>query len=135
MPESAPRPAYSVITWSGGFPASAAIEIGKAADPHARDRASGTAVAGSPSARRALDRAPVTEHQQDSLLRGNLAEALAQRVAGAQHVGVVVEEEHPDDLDAVVALLQLRQDHLAELVARRVPGGGENVGDFMSGEH
>jgi transposase len=36
-----------------------------------------------------------------------LAEALAERVARAQHVGVVVEEEHPDDLDAVAPLLEL----------------------------
>ena len=55
---------------------------------------------------------------------------LAHRVALAECERVVVEEEHPDDPHPVVSLLQLRQDHLAELVARSVPGGGEDVGNL-----
>jgi hypothetical protein len=35
-----------------------------------------------------------------------------------QDIVVVVEEHHPDDLDTMRAVLELGQDHLAELVAR-----------------
>src|SRR5947208_2908682 len=62
--------------------------------------------------------------------RGDFGEPLAERGALSQHVVVVVEEEDPDYVDAVNVLLELRQDHLAELVAGRVAGGGEDVGDF-----
>jgi hypothetical protein len=37
---------------------------------------------------------------------------------------------HPDDLDAVRAGIKLRKDHLPELVAGRVTGSGEHVGDL-----
>jgi hypothetical protein len=36
----------------------------------------------------------------------------------AQDVGVVVEEHHVDDLDAMAALFHLRRDHLAVLVLK-----------------
>ena len=35
-----------MITWSGGFPASACVEIGEAADLHARDSVLHAALAG-----------------------------------------------------------------------------------------
>ena len=67
------------------------------------------------------------------LLRGHLCQSLADRVALAQDVVVVVEEEEPDHLDPMGTLLQLRQDHLAQLVRGGVSGCAENVGDLHDG--
>jgi len=123
------RSSHSVMTWSGGSPASAAYRSGKQPT-----RTPATVPIGSAApislGQPALQRALVTEHQQHSVLGGDLPEALAHGIARSQPVGVVVKEEHPDDLDAVRALLQLRKDHPPELVARRVAGGGEHVGDL-----
>ena len=67
------------------------------------------------------------------MLGGHPPEALAHGITRSQQVGVVVKEEHSDDLNAVRALLQLRKDHLPELVAGRVAGGGEHVSDLHPG--
>src|SRR3712207_7587273 len=64
----------------------------------------------------------VAQHEEHAALAGDATEALAERVAGAQDVGVVVEEEHPDDIDAVVAVLELGQrseEHTSELQSRQ----------------
>ena len=121
------------MTWSGGLPASAAYEVGKAADLHARDRFRGPCRADLALGQAALERALVTEHQQHAVLGGHPTQALADRIPRSQQIGVVVKEEHADDLDAMRALLQLRKDHLPELVAGRVAGGGEHVGDLHPG--
>jgi hypothetical protein len=60
----------------------------------------------------------------------DLAEPLANGIALAQDVGVVVEEHHANDPNAMAALFELRQDHLAELVASCVPTRAENVRDL-----
>ena len=46
---------------------------------------------------------------------------------------VVVEEHHADDLDAVAALFELGQDHLAELVAGGMSARAEDVCDLHDG--
>lgn len=100
-------------------------QIGEAADLRAGWDAASDLALGQP----ALERAPVAHHQHDHLVRGDLREPLAERIPLAQHIVVVV-EEHADDLDLVAALLELRQDHPAELVARRVTRRREDVGDL-----
>jgi len=45
----------------------------------------------------------------------------------------VVEEHHADDLDAVAALFELRQNHLAELVAGGMPASAEHIRDLHDG--
>ena len=45
----------------------------------------------------------------------------------------VVEEHHADDLDAMATLFELRQNHLAELVAGGMPAGAEDVRDLHDG--
>ncbi len=118
---------YNVMTWSGGAPASAPYRSGK------QPTVTPSTVFGRPAIARltlgepALECALVAHHQHHSLLRSHLREPLTERVAAAQHVVVVVEEEHPDDVHAVVPGLELGEDHLAELVARGVARRGEDV--------
>ena len=50
-----------------------------------------------------------------------------------QTAAIVVEEHHADDLDAVAALFELRQNHLAELVAGGMPAGAEDVRNLHDG--
>ena|SRR6476659_1504413 len=45
----------------------------------------------------------------------------------------VVEEHHADDLDAMAAFFELRQDHLAEFVTGGMPAGAEHIGDLHDG--
>ena len=45
----------------------------------------------------------------------------------------VVEEHHADNFDAMAALFELRQNHLAELVAGGMPAGAEYICDFHDG--
>ena len=55
---------------------------------------------------------------------------LTDRIPRAQHVRVVVKEEHPHDINAMGPLLELGQNHLAQLVAGRVTGGRKDVGNL-----
>ena len=47
-----------------------------------------------------------------------------------QTAAVVVEEHHADDFDAVAALFELGQDHLAELITGGMSAGAEDVRDL-----
>lgn len=104
-----------------------AVEVGEAADTHALDSivwgAAGWLALGQP----ALHRALIAEHQQDVLLAGDFAQPLADRVALAQYIGVIVEEHHADDLDAVISGFELWQNHLAQLIASGMPAGAEDI--------
>ena len=66
------------------------------------------------------------------MLGGHTTKALADGIARSQHIGVVVKEEHSSHLDPVRPLLQLRKDHPSKLVAGRVAGSGEHIGDLLS---
>ena len=55
-------------------------------------------------------------------------EPFADRIAPPEREHVVVEEEHAGDLDAVCACFELRENHLAQLVAGRA-GADEHVCD------
>ncbi len=72
----------------------------------------------------------VATHQQGILLGRDLRETLTQRITLHQHVVVVLEKEHSDHLYAVTVLLDLRQDHLAQLAGNRVPLAGKYIRDF-----
>jgi len=77
-----------------------------------------------------LPAALVAPHEEHALFGRHFGETLADGVALHQHVGVVLEEEHPDHVDAVGAVFELGQDHLAELVGDGVALGGEDIRDF-----
>ena len=68
------------------------------------------------------------------MLGGHTTKALADGIARSQHIGVVVKEEHSSHLDPVRPLLQLRKDHPSKLVAGRVAGSGEHIGDLHPNE-
>ena len=103
------------------------IEVGETADAHALDGVRRNAVGRLALGQPALHRALVAEHQQDVLLAGDFAQPLAERVALAQNVGVIVEEHHADHLDAVTAIFELRQNHLTELITGGVAAGAEDI--------
>src|SRR5579884_1410809 len=112
----------------GRIAAERRVQIGVAAHAHALDHVARLVLAVADGCRQpTLGGALVAEHQQHPALAGDLAQPLADGVALAQDVGVVVEEEHADDLGAVPALFELRKDHLAELVAGGVAARRENV--------
>jgi hypothetical protein len=50
---------------------------------------------------------PIAQHQQDLLFLGDADQSLAEGVALAEHEGVVVEEEHPGDVDSVAVAFEL----------------------------
>src|SRR5690606_34570009 len=106
------------------------IEVGEATDLDSLDGAARPAITRHALGQSPLQRALVAEHEQDVLLLRDLRQALAERVTLAQEIGVVVEEEHADDVGAVPPLLQLGQDHLAQLVAGGVAGGAEDIGNL-----
>src|SRR5437660_1567110 len=56
--------------------------------------------------------------------------AIGSRISLRSRPPTRVDEEHPDDVHNVRSGLELRQDHLAELVAGGMAGGCEDVGDF-----
>ena len=82
------------------------IQIGEAADGHALDRPNGPVAAlaiglGQP----ALIRALITEHQQHTLFASDDAQALAQRIALTQRVGIVIKKEHPHNFYTMAMFL------------------------------
>src|SRR5215213_2985450 len=107
-----------------------AVQIREAADRDTLDHARYRAVARLAGGESPLDRALVAHHQQDALLLGDLRQPLSDWIARPQDIGVVVEKEHPDNVDAVPVLFELRQDHLAELVARIVSARNERIRDL-----
>ena len=119
-----------MVGWGGG---ECGVEVGEATDAHALDGIDRLATPQFALRQATLQRALVAEHQQHAVLARDLAQPLADGVALAQDVGVVVEEHHADDLDAMTTLFELRQDHLAELVAGGVPAGAEDVCDLHDG--
>jgi hypothetical protein len=131
------------MIWSGMLPASARIKIGEAAHLDAGNRVLHAALArlfpaaalrvapawfslGKP----ALERAHVAHHQQHPARLSDLREPLADGIAAPQSEHVVVEEEHPGNVDAVRASLQLGKNHEAELVA-----GGAWTGEHIRNVH
>ncbi len=50
----------------------------------------------------------ITHHQQDPAFARDLRQAFPDRVTRAKHEGVVIKEEHPNDVGTVKAALELR---------------------------
>jgi hypothetical protein len=97
------------------------IEIREAADGDTGHKAVGNL---------SLIAALVTAHQQHTAMLCNAAQTFSDGVAIHQHVVVVLEEEHTDNLDTVPPFLELRENHLGEYIGDVVALGGEYVGDF-----
>lgn len=94
-----------LIGWIAG---ERSIEIGEAAHMHALDGANGAIAAVLVWHRQpALVRALVAQHQQDALFGCDLAQALAEWIALAQRVRVIVKKEHAHHFGSVAFLLQL----------------------------
>jgi hypothetical protein len=48
----------------------------------------------------------------------------------SQRIGIIIEEKHPDDLDTMAVLFQLRQDDLAQFVTDSMTSCAKNEGYF-----
>jgi hypothetical protein len=73
--------------------------------------------------------AHVTYHQKNILLPGNQRKSFPNPITLAQTEQIVIKEEDPDHINAVSALLELRQDHACEFVtARHI--SGKHIGNF-----
>ena len=119
------------------------VEVRKAPDLDAVDRIEGAALGclcptfargwvappGLALGQVAFERTHIAHHEQHARLLGDHRKTFADRIALSQHEGVVVEEEHSDDLDTVHSGLQLGKDHLRQFVAGG-PWVGEHVGDL-----